>query len=129
MASGEKTRRESVHKADMDAKPQTEKRNPDQSLRTAFDVKEVHRTLRDEFTDDELRGIPIISEGQRLQQGGIYIDLNDPDRREFTATGDMSAGPRNVYTSKSEVPYPLWNRLMGVEHEERTANRRRATGD
>jgi hypothetical protein len=85
----------------------------EQELRTAYDVKELHVQLATEFTDDELRGIPVIPEGQRLQQGGVYIDLKDPKRKEFTATGDMTAGARNRYTSKSEVPYPLWNRLIG----------------
>lgn len=152
MASGEKTRRKSIRKADMDAKPQSEQKHPDEwdedlnpdrmagqnigarsahqehGLRTAYDVKEAHRSLADQFTDDELKDIPIVPEGQRLQQGGVYIDLNNPERREFTATGDMTAGARNVYTSKSEVPYPLWNRLMGIENEERTPKRRRSSG-
>lgn len=149
MGSGEKTKRESIRKADMAAKPQTEHKHPDewerdlnpermagQNIgpaegahvhRTAHDVKELHRSLADEFTDDELKDIPVVPDGQRLQQGGVYIDLNDPGRKEFTATGDMTAGARNLYASKSEVPYPLWNRLMGVQNPARTP-RRRATG-
>jgi hypothetical protein len=95
-------------------------------LRTAYDVKEVHRLLSEEFTDDELKNIPVIPDGQRLQQGGVYIDLNDARRREFTATGDMSAGSANLYTSKSEVPYSIWNRLIGSGNDmDRMQERRR----
>jgi hypothetical protein len=152
MEPGDRTRRESIRGADADAKPQTERKHPDEwerdlnpdhmagqnigarstegdhQPRSAYDVKELHRMLADEFTDDELKEIHVIPEEQRLQQGGVYIDLNDPQRREFTATGDMSAGPRNLYVSKSDVPYPFWNRLMGVQDPERT-HRRRASGD
>jgi len=136
--------------ADKDAKPQTERKHPEEwegdlnpnrmagqnigresaarerALRTAYDVKEVHGRLREDFTDDELKQIPIIPEGQRLQQGSIYIDLNGQRRREFTATGDMSAGASNRYTPKTEVPYSLWNRLLGVENPARMPERRKA---
>jgi hypothetical protein len=138
-------------KSEMDAKPQTAEKHPggwardpnanrtpgknlgprpaeqERALRSAFDVKELYASLSD-FTDDELKSIPVIPEGQRLQQGGIYIDLSEQKRREFTATGDMVAGPRNLYTSKSEVPYALWNRLMGVENGLRNPERKRSIG-
>ena len=149
MATGGERSGRHDRKSDMDAKPQTGQTHPkewerdlnpnrmagqnlgprsaeqEHGLRTAFDVKELHRSLGDEFTDDELRTIPVIPEGQRLQQGGVYIDLNDSKRKEFTATGDMSASARNLYTSKSEVPYSLWNRLLGIDNPERTPDRRR----
>jgi hypothetical protein len=94
--------------------------------RTAYDVKELHRQLADDFSDEELKNIPVIPEGQRLQQGGVYIDLRDTRRKEFTATGDMSAETRNLYTSKSEVPYELWNRLIGAADSDRMNRRRSA---
>jgi hypothetical protein len=133
----------------MAAKPRTERKHQDQlandlspnrmagqnigagsadqehGLRTAYDIEELHRTLREEFAADELKNIPVIPEGQRLQQGGVYIDLHDHKRKEFTAAGDMTAGAKNFYASKSEVPYSLWNRLMGVENSERVLERRR----
>jgi len=120
MGNGDSTKPENVGK---DAVPQ----EPRPEHRTAYDLKSLHRALADEFSDDELKDIAVVPRGQRLQQGGVYIDLNDPARREFTATGDMTAGPRNSYASKSEVPYPLWNRLMGVKNPART-HRRRAAG-
>lgn len=148
MASrGEKTERDGRSKADMDAKPQTEKKHPDEwegdlnpdrmagqnlgaeSARaekdapTAHHVKDVYRRLRDAFTDDELKQITILAEGQRLQQGARYLDLNQPDRGEFVATGDRTVGAGDRITPKAEVPYSIWNRLTGVENPERIPER------
>jgi len=95
--------------------PHPEKDNP----RTAYDVKEAHRLLRD-FTDDQLKQIPILPVGSRLEQDATYLDLADPDRREFKATSGMDAGPGRLIVPKSEVDYQLWNRLRGVADPART---------
>lgn len=91
----------------------------EQELPTAYDVKEVHRSLS-EFQDDDLKQIPVLRPGSRLQQGATYVDLSDPGRQTFTAMGGMSAGPENVYVPKDQVPYPLWNRLLGIDDPART---------
>lgn len=81
---------------------------------TAYDLKEVHRRLQD-LSDDELKQIPVLSRGSRLHQGATYLDLKEPDRGPFTATGNMEAGRQNWYVPKSELDYELWNRLIGVD--------------
>ena len=86
--------------------------------RTAHDLKDLHRRFSG-LADDDLRQIPVLAPGDRLQQGATYFDLNDADRGEFRATGDMVAGPDNYYVPKAEVDYQLWNRLVGVENPER----------
>ena len=86
---------------------------------TAYDVKAAHRRLG-EFSDDELKQIPILPPGARLEQGATYIDLRSHDHKELTARGDMEARPSNWYVPKSEVDYQLWNRLIGVDNPERT---------
>lgn len=91
----------------------------EQGLRTAYDEKPLHRRLG-EWEDDDLKQIPILPEGQRLQQGATYLDLQQLDRGEFTAMGEMAAGPENAYVPKDEVPYSIWNRLRGVDDPERT---------
>lgn len=91
----------------------------EQGLRTAYDVKPLHRRMN-EWEDDDLKRIPVLPEGQRLQQGATYLDLAEPERGEFTAMGDMAAGEGNVYVPKDQVPYSLWNRLRGVDDPERT---------
>jgi hypothetical protein len=86
----------------------------DQRARNAYEHKGMHRQITG-FTDDELKRIPIVPEGERLQQGATYVDFQDPELREFTARGDQSAGPDNLYIPKSEVDYQLWNRLVGLD--------------
>jgi hypothetical protein len=61
--------------------------------------------------DEDLKQVPVLSEGERLQQGATYVDLRR-DRHEFTARGDMTAGPENAYVPKDRVPYQIWNRLI-----------------
>lgn len=84
----------------------------------AHDVKEAHRILHD-FHDDVLRQIPILPIGSRLEAEAAYLDLRDPDRREFHARAGMEAGEQNLYIPKREVDYQLWNRLLGVTTPER----------
>jgi hypothetical protein len=91
----------------------------EQALPTAYDVKPAHRAFREQFEDDDLKQIPIVPEGQRLQQGAIYVDLADPERREFRATGDIAADGSRWYVPKDRVPYPIWNRLTGVRNPDR----------
>ena len=47
------------------------------------------------------------------------IDLRADQIREFSALGNMEAGPDTWYVPKAEVDYPLWNRLIGVTNPER----------
>lgn len=64
--------------------------------------------LRD-FNDTDLKHIPTLATGTRLQQDGTYIDLNaGPTPPEFTATGEMTAGPENCYVDKRLVAYEIW---------------------
>jgi len=92
--------------------------HPEQRARTAYDVKEAHRLLEG-ITDDGLKQIPVLWPGARLEQGAVYIDLRDPQRREFKAMGDMQADADNWYVPKAAVDYQLWNRLIGISNAER----------
>jgi hypothetical protein len=87
-------------------------------LATAYDVKDIHRRLQS-FTDDELKAIPILPPGTRLEQGSTYIDLREQQPEEFTARGQEVSATNNWYVPKSEVDYVLWNRLIGVKNPER----------
>ena len=86
--------------------------------RTASDVEEAHRQLIG-WTEDELKQVPLLPVGARLDQGATYVDLRDPARREFTATGDMQVPPDGLYVPKSEVDHRTWVRLLGVRTAER----------
>jgi hypothetical protein len=87
---------------------------------TAFNIKAVHGRLNG-LHDDDLKAIPIVPEGTRLQQGATYIDLLG-DRQEFTATGEMTAEKHHAYAPKDSIDYQLWNRLIGVTNPERAGN-------
>jgi hypothetical protein len=86
---------------------------------SASDIKELTRCLQD-FTMDELREIRVLQPGARLEQGATYVDLKDPARKPFTALGSQVAGPDHWLIPKAEVPYPYWNRLLGIEEPTRT---------
>jgi len=87
--------------------------HPEDNARTAYDYKDVHRSLSG-FTDDELKTVPIMPRGSRLEQGATYFDLADPERGEFTGVGDMSVTPEQRLILKSAMDYDLWNRLTGT---------------
>lgn len=92
--------------------------HPEKSGLDASQIKELHSKLEG-FTNDELTQIVVLPQGSRLEQGAKYIDLNDPQRQEFTAMGSMEAGSDNYYVPKTEVGYQIWNRLIGVQNPER----------
>jgi hypothetical protein len=79
---------------------------------TAFDVKELHERMQ-EFDKGDLKRIPILAHGERLEQGGIYLDLNDREKGAFTAQGSMEAQDPHLYVPKNKLDYELWNRLCG----------------
>jgi hypothetical protein len=88
--------------------------HPEKQARTAKDVKELHARLSG-WSDSELAEIPVLPTGARLEQGATYIDLSRLEPVEFIAVGGMEAGPGHCYVPKSEVPYQIWNRLLGRE--------------
>src|SRR5207248_4805969 len=82
--------------------------------RTAFHLRKRGADIGP-LDDDELKQVPVLPPGSRLQQGATYVDLNDRRRHEFTATGDMSASDEHAFVPKDRVPYEIWNRLTGKE--------------
>ncbi len=92
--------------------------HPEKDAPNAYEIKELHSTLEG-YTSDELKQIPVLPPGSRLEQGAKYVDLMDSKRKVFTAMGNMEAGPSNRYVPKTEVDYQLWNRLIGVQNPER----------
>ena len=87
-------------------------REQQRSSRTAKDVKELHARFND-WLDSDLDEIPVLPEGARLDQNATYVDLSLDEPVEFTATGDMEAGPGQFFVPKDDVPYQIWNRLRG----------------
>jgi hypothetical protein len=92
---------------------------------SAYDLKRVHRALAD-LDDDALKKIPVLPPNTRLQQGATYADLADAHPHEITAMGGMTTKPGQYVVPKDEVPYPIWNRLIG---EEKPARRMRGPAE
>ncbi len=67
----------------------------------------------EELSPAELERLTVLEPGNRLEQGGTYVDLNDPQRRPFKALGGHVADPRSRYVAKRDTDYELWNRLVG----------------
>lgn len=82
---------------------------------TAYDVKELHAEMSD-YDNDELKRIPILAHGERLEQGGIYLDLRDRAKGPFTAQGNMESQDPHLYVAKADMDYELWNKLTGAQH-------------
>lgn len=68
---------------------------------------------------DEWKRVPVLLEGERLEQGAVYFDLKHPERGEMKAMGGMEAGPTNWYVPKALVDYELWNLITGIGNPER----------
>jgi hypothetical protein len=81
-------------------------------VRTAYDVKEIHRALAG-FSDDDLKQIPILPEGTRLEQGATYIDLAEERPSEVKVNAGVVTRAGQYYVPKDRVPYTIWNRLIG----------------
>lgn len=63
--------------------------------------------------DDQVRGLTVLTVGTRLEQGGVYLDLNRPQQGSFKALGNQEAGPDNRYVAKRDTDYETWDRLVG----------------
>src|SRR5688572_27261800 len=79
---------------------------------TAFHLRKRGQRLGG-LDDNDLKHVPLVPEGGRLQQGATYVNLADDRPCEFTATGDMIAQEGSAYAPKDKVPYEVWNRLIG----------------
>ena len=79
---------------------------------TAFHLRKRGYELRG-LDDNDLKQVPVLAEGTRLQQGATYVNLADDQPREFKATADVTAEPGDAYAPKDKVPYEVWNRLIG----------------
>lgn len=79
--------------------------------RAAIEVEAATVLLRDGISDDELKRVRVLSEGDRLEPGAVYLDLHDPSRAEVVVREVRAAGPGELLVPKSETDAGLWGRL------------------
>ncbi len=84
---------------------------PDVDRRTAKDVRGEHRVLLS-LSDKDLAAMPLLPENTRLARGGWYLDLHDPARADFIATGDEAVEPGQHVLARKEVSGELWDELL-----------------
>ena len=84
---------------------------PGTDRRTAKDVRAEHRVLLS-FSDADLGAMPLVPETTRLVRGGWYLDLHDPARADFIASGDEAVEPGQHVIARKEVPGELWDELL-----------------
>jgi hypothetical protein len=71
--------------------------------RTAKDVRAEHRVLLS-FSNADLAAMPLVPEGTRLVRGGWYLDLHNPAKADFLASGDEAVEPGQHMLARKEVP-------------------------
>lgn len=67
----------------------------------------------DRLDADELSRLSVLMTGTRLDQGGVYVDLDRLDDGPFKAIGGQEAGADHRYVAKRDTDFELWNRLVG----------------
>ena len=83
---------------------------PGVERRTAREVRADHRVLLS-FSDADLAAMPLVPEGTRLARGGWYLDLHNPAKADFPATGDETVEPGQHMLARKEVSGELWDEL------------------
>jgi hypothetical protein len=83
--------------------------------------KALHGQLPD-LTNDVLSRLAVIEPGVPLEQGSVYLDLNDRAAGPFKALGNQQADRNHRYVAKKDTDYELWNQLVG-DHNEVTIER------
>jgi hypothetical protein len=78
--------------------------------RTAKDARADHRVLLS-FSDADLAAMPLVPEATRLARGGWYLDLHNPAKADFPATGDETVEPGQHVVARREVSSELWEEL------------------
>jgi len=86
---------------------------PDIERRTAKDVRAEHRVLLS-FSNADLAAMPLVPAGTRLARGGWYMDLHNPAKADFPATGDETVEPGQHMLARKEVSAELWDELRNA---------------
>jgi hypothetical protein len=82
----------------------------------AADDKVLHHRLP-ALDSDELTRLAVLEPGTRLEQGGVYLDLNRLDQGPFKALGGHEATNADRIIAKRDTDFELWNRLAGADRE------------
>lgn len=68
-----------------------------------------------ELKQDDLAQLSILVAGTPLEQGSVYLDLNDRKRGPFKAIGGQEVTNGDLIIAKKTTGYELWNRVTGED--------------
>jgi hypothetical protein len=96
--------------------PQFDPRGHAEESLPADQLKDVVNDLP-QLTDDELSRLSVLELGTALEQGGVYLDLDDPGRTPFKAIGGHRVEDGQRIIAKRDTDYLIWNKLAGDREE------------
>lgn len=77
-------------------------------------VKAVRNALP-ELDNAQLSRLSVLEVGTPLEQGSVYLDLNDREAGPFTAIGGQEAASGQRLVPKRDTDYELWNEIVGQD--------------
>jgi hypothetical protein len=80
--------------------------------------KEMHRQFQ-ELSAAELDRLSLLDPGVDLEQGGVYLDLDERQSGPFKAIGGQTVGKDQRIVAKRDTDYELWNELAGRDDDPR----------
>lgn len=99
---------------DEDIAEQTPQRVREQHLDAESGADDKHvGNLLPELTSDQLSRLSILDPGTPLEQGSVYLNLNDRQKGPFKALGGQEVGSRDKMIAKNMTDYELWNDIAG----------------
>ena len=94
---------ETIRQAQLDATPA----NADKQLVDALP----------ELTQEDLSQLAVLSPGTQLEQGSVYLDLEQRAAGPFKAIGGRTVNEGDRIIAKKTTAYDLWNRITGEDDE------------
>jgi len=76
------------------------------------DDKDLVNALPD-LDQGDLSQLSVLVAGTPLEQGSVYLDLNDRKRGPFKAIGGQEVSGSEKIIAKKTTAYELWNRIAG----------------
>lgn len=65
------------------------------------------------LTDDQLSRLSILDPGTPLEQGSVYLNLDQREKGPFKAIGGQEVGANEKIIAKNMTDYDLWNEIAG----------------
>jgi hypothetical protein len=66
-----------------------------------------------DLTDDDWAHLPIVPDGDYLEPGKAYFDLNHPERGTFKALGRQEVTGDNRFVAEDDLDPNLWRIFAG----------------